>query len=970
MANEFKVKHGLLVNGSGSTVVDVYGASNQLFSIQDQSQGTLLTVNNEDGQSQFQVSSSGTLTNGNYASGFGGYGWQISKQDSRYVAQFDDLFVRGGITVHEFVINQIRATNGSLWVTDAAKSKTVVSQSTNLIITFDEDVLVPFVANDIIRSKRWNANDPSINWDIVTKVTNVTHSGASPNVTCSLTGTNYWTSSTDDLGRIQSVSAIQWVRVGNTSVDSRKGGIYLTSGDNMSPYIDIYNGVSTPATSHNGTSSSVNLDNVMVRLGNLTGITDNDLSPSGYGLYTSNSFLKGAIVANSGRIGGSSGWQIKPGKITTSGIELLSGTSPAIKIGASEYSGNGIWLGKDTSYKASFWNTSLTRGLKWDGQKLTIQAENFKLDTSGNISASNATLGGYISASAGTIGGWNIYSSGLFAEDQDGQVWITPAQISFWNDDDDYDYLLIGKNSGFLNGFGIGYFPYMDSLNPYFKVDKDGAFLSGTITTSAGKIGGWTINSNGLSSSNVTISSQTNYQGIRITTASTTLNIDSSLNYIYLGKWNGDNVLHLKKDANNYFKWDANGLNISSPKLTLTPTALNISGSITTSAGLFGGWNINNSGISQSGVAITNNAMRDTSGLLDAYGNFSYSATNDPYFESIIYRYPGSNPTLYSSTTVWGASSSVTSLSGGKLGVTVKKQTWEHSSGGKSLFRHAFQIPAGKYTIEFSNSITGVSNIEHFSIYDIWVQVFQGTTIPNQIDFEDSPPESRIYCGHDSPLFSLNQNPNQVKQFSIDVKQPGLIIVIKSMLILPSDHATVNAATFTYSGFRIDEHTPYTELSKNGLLLYGSPTNITKLSNSDQNSYLKVNSVDSIAINANVMTVGTINASKINAPKQNVYYISATDNSVALSSNHVNGYVKIHRSTGVTCSINQELTATCRVGDVISICQEGNGIIHVTSSSPINIRSYNNWKKTYGQYSVVQLVYVGGYNWDLIGASN
>jgi len=45
----------------------------------------------------------------------------------------------------------------------------------------------------------------------------------------------------------------------------------------------------------------------------------------------------------------------------------LGGNSPAIKIGASAYSGNGIWLGKDTSYKASFWNTSFARGLKWDG---------------------------------------------------------------------------------------------------------------------------------------------------------------------------------------------------------------------------------------------------------------------------------------------------------------------------------------------------------------------------------------------------------------------------------------------------------------------------------------------------------------------------------------------------------------------------------------------------------------------------
>jgi hypothetical protein len=84
-------------------------------------------------------------------------------------------------------------------------------------------------------------------------------------------------------------------------------------------------------------------------------------------ISASNATLGGYIEANTGYIGGSSGWIINSSKITSSGIELLGGSSPAIKIGASDYAGNGIWFGKNNYYSASFWNTANARGLKWDG---------------------------------------------------------------------------------------------------------------------------------------------------------------------------------------------------------------------------------------------------------------------------------------------------------------------------------------------------------------------------------------------------------------------------------------------------------------------------------------------------------------------------------------------------------------------------------------------------------------------------
>jgi hypothetical protein len=51
--------------------------------------------------------------------------------------------------------------------------------------------------------------------------------------------------------------------------------------------------------------------------------------------------------------------------------------------------------------------------LVWTGSKLLIKAANFKLDGSGNLTASNATLSGTITASAGSIGNWLISGSQL-----------------------------------------------------------------------------------------------------------------------------------------------------------------------------------------------------------------------------------------------------------------------------------------------------------------------------------------------------------------------------------------------------------------------------------------------------------------------------------------------------------------------------------------------------------------------------
>lgn len=66
MANEFKIKKGLIVKGSGSTILDIQGSQGQLFSVTDNFSGSLFAVKDISGFSILQVSSDDSVKLGTY----------------------------------------------------------------------------------------------------------------------------------------------------------------------------------------------------------------------------------------------------------------------------------------------------------------------------------------------------------------------------------------------------------------------------------------------------------------------------------------------------------------------------------------------------------------------------------------------------------------------------------------------------------------------------------------------------------------------------------------------------------------------------------------------------------------------------------------------------------------------------------------------------------------------------------------
>lgn len=272
-------------------------------------------------------------------------------------------------------------------------------------------------------------------------------------------------------------------------------GIYLESysSENKKPVINIFDGSDT---------------NPKVVLGKLDGTPKiNNISPTGYGLYSDNAFLKGTIIATSGTIGGFtlSTNSIQNGTFGQDGSVMMSlGSNNSASIGDSGNingwtftAGSKFGVTKNgamyaTSGKIGGFNidstylqsSDKTVGLSasasdwafWAGGAGTDTAK-FRVNHAGKLWASNATIAGNITATSGKIGKYTID-----------------------------DYLITGSGStctgmGGNQAFWAG---SNNSNNAPFHVSYDGSLyaskanISGTINSTDGSIGGWKIENSSI----------------------------------------------------------------------------------------------------------------------------------------------------------------------------------------------------------------------------------------------------------------------------------------------------------------------------------------------------------------------------------------------------------------------------------------------------------------------------------------
>lgn len=331
-------------------------------------------------------------------------------------------------------------------------------------------------------------------------------------------------------------------------------------------------------------------------------------------LFATNATISGNITANrvnatSGLIGG---WKITAK--TLSGTNTVLGSSGYIRLGA----GNNI-VQLDSRGVNRIWAGNLVSGLA-----------NFRVTQSGVLYATGATITGNITASrisavTGYVGGWTVqngllsggvmklYASGVihttnFHVGNTGVISATGARLKYATISG-----TITASAGKIGGWTLGTASLTGGttvLNnngnihtPKFDVSTAGvisaasahlreAIISGTITASAGRIGGWTIGASTLSGASVTL----NKNG-RISVGT------------------GNTISVLTASSSSYRLYIGNAVSGSAP-FRVTPagkmyaTGAVISGNITAStittmSGTIGGWTIGATTLKAAGGTIT-----------------------------------------------------------------------------------------------------------------------------------------------------------------------------------------------------------------------------------------------------------------------------------------------------------------------------------------------------------------------------
>ena len=219
-------------------------------------------------------------------------GWRIQPDGT---GEFQNLKVNGNLDVFVLTYNEMRATNGILLVTDAgcitdAISK-IIDNVSYWIFTIDE--FPPFAIDDYVQLQ-YRSDETRI-FSFKGIVTAINQDGKNTVRVLPLSGFAGEGTSTDDRGvttfrtvDTETCSGEYLIRIGNKTDANRQTIIKLNPYDGG--YIDFMKGLN----SENALAPNTDLP-VATRLGNLTGVVYKGTKLNGYGLFSDNAYLTGAI---------------------------------------------------------------------------------------------------------------------------------------------------------------------------------------------------------------------------------------------------------------------------------------------------------------------------------------------------------------------------------------------------------------------------------------------------------------------------------------------------------------------------------------------------------------------------------------------------------------------------------------------------------------------------------------------------
>lgn len=209
------------------------------------------------------VGGAGYLTSDPFTSGT--EGWRITPTE----AEFGNITARGEIRTAVFKYNEVHAQAGQLLVTpNAAKLDADLTIAASG--SFNVGEAGRFAASDIVRLKDGTGD---VWLSVVADVGDGTYT--------------YTRSSGSAVGTV--------FRCGTAVVGygaSGEGGIVLDAVTANGPFMDIFTHAGSPWSALT----------TKVRVGNLAGITDVELNPTGYGFYSDNAYLRGDLLAGGGKV--------------------------------------------------------------------------------------------------------------------------------------------------------------------------------------------------------------------------------------------------------------------------------------------------------------------------------------------------------------------------------------------------------------------------------------------------------------------------------------------------------------------------------------------------------------------------------------------------------------------------------------------------------------------------------------------
>jgi len=459
IGNDIIVKNDLNVTGNSN--LHKTNVDGDLYVTEDVSVGEDLKTDSQ-------------LNHGPFFSGWAGVGYRLNKDtDGEYGLELDNLRVRGSMDVYELIVDKIRATNGSLWVSDGQQATWP---------GLDVSTLKP----------------AGLYWE---------DSGTYADNWYYYTDTSMNTFRADDLILAQRFRGTNTVKVEYVVVETDDEKTYVRNFDQDRTTGDGYG--STALALYNGNVSSF----INATTGALVGY--DFIGNEGEYFYSQNFSIDGK-----GTVHITGGWQTPGGDVPDDhgyiDIEIQDITGDVI----SDTVRINLDIGSPDDFDITLTvNKDLGESPRYSGKVCKIifnlvetsgicNANNFKID-----SVDDQTLSQYLNGENEVDGFDFVRIGNLTDTDRQGSLYLTASDSGapFLQVIDEMDTFTIGYDNqkvrlgnlegiydeqfgGFLDGYGL----YTD--NGFFRgnIYATDGYFSGTINALDGSIGGWSIGNNFL----------------------------------------------------------------------------------------------------------------------------------------------------------------------------------------------------------------------------------------------------------------------------------------------------------------------------------------------------------------------------------------------------------------------------------------------------------------------------------------